>query len=276
MSVTHGADVEALRAGARELADVAQTVLAVNVRLTHRVHDVGWNGPAAARFRAAWEAEHSPVLSALAGVLNRAAADVLGQAADQERASSPTGRPSPATDALQARLNTQRDVLGLLADGAQVVRAMAAHPDAVAGFATFNRAWELAEDFAGPLETAGGRLLGVLGTVVGAHELVKGAAEGDATAVVQNAVPLGITALVSRGVVAGGPGAAVSVAWTGGSMLGNEINAAMEGTRYGDRVTENFDAVFDAVGPAGMLLTPFVLAASGLDLLADEDGPPIP
>ena len=38
MSVTHGADVEALRASSRELADVAQVLFDVNVRLGGHEH----------------------------------------------------------------------------------------------------------------------------------------------------------------------------------------------------------------------------------------------
>lgn len=281
MSVTHGADVEALRASARELADAAQALLSANVRLTYRVHDVRWNGPDAARFRAAWESEYSPQLSQVSAALHRAATEVLEQAADQERASSATGATSSATDDLQARLNTQRDVLVLLADAARVTRALVAHPEAWRSFEVFNRAWNLAEDFASPLEKAGGAVLGVLGTVVGAHELVKAAGAGDVAGVVENGVPLAVTGLVSRGIVATGTGAAVTGAWVGGTMIGHGINAAMEGTTYGERVQENFDTVFAATGPfgpvAGTVLTPVVLLKSGLDMLVDDDGaPPIP
>lgn len=280
MSVTHGADVEALRASARQLADAAHELLSANIRLTHRVYDVRWNGPDAAGFRAAWESEYSPQLSQVSAALNRAAAEVLEQAADQERASSATGATSSATDDLQARLNTQRDLLVLAANTAQVARAMAAHPDAWRSLETFNRAWNLAEDFASPLERHGGALLGVLGTAVGAHGLVRGAAEGDAAAVVQNGVPLAVTALVSRGIVATGTGAAVTSAWGIGSLIGTGVNKAMEGTTYGARVEENFAEIFDATGVAGpvvgTILTPVVLLKSGLDMLDDDAAPPIP
>lgn len=281
MSVTHGADVEALRASAREMADVAHELLTTNIRLTGLVHHVDWNGPDAARFRVAWETEHAPAVSRVSAALNRAASEVLEQAADQERASSATGATSSATDGLQARLNTQRDLLGLLVNTAQVARAMAAHPEAWRSLETFNRAWNLAEDFAAPLERHGGALLGVLGTAVGAHGVVKGAAEGDGAAVVQNGVPLAVTALVSRGVVATGTGAAVTGAWGIGTLIGTGVNTAMEGTTYGARVEENFAEIFDATGIAGpvvgTILTPAVLLKSGLDMLIDrDDAPPIP
>src|SRR5690625_2352494 len=110
MSVTHGADVEALRASARELADAAHGLLTISIRLTARVWDVRWNGPDAARFRVAWEEEYAPQLGQVCRALNEAASHITEQAADQERASSATGAASSATDDLRARLRFQPDV----------------------------------------------------------------------------------------------------------------------------------------------------------------------
>lgn len=278
MSVSHGADVEALRASSRELADVAQALFTANVAVTARVYDFRWNGPDATRFRAAWESEYSPQLGSVCTALNKAAAEIAEQAADQEQASSATGAaPSPATDDLRERLKAQRNMLMLMVDTAKVGQALAAHPEAMTSLAKFNEAWRLSGAFSSNLAKYGGRALGFAGVVINAKGVADGWSEGDWAKTFQNFVPLGATGLAATGVIAGGTAAAVTVPFGIGTAIGNEINDQMEGTRYGDRVTENFEAVFDAYGAAGMLLTPIVLAKSGLDMLVDDgEAPPIP
>lgn len=287
MSVTHGADIEGLRTSARELADTAQILLTVNVRLTHRVHDFTWNGPDAARFRLQWETEYSPALGQVSGALNRAASEIAEQAADQERASSADGATSSATDDLQTRLNLQRDVLVTLAGLGEVGRAALVHPDAWRTLTNFNNAWTIAEHFKTPLQSAASSVLGVLSIGVNAHGLVKGVTEGDYPAIAQNVAPLAAHVLMKAG-----PAAAVSTAWGAGTLVGNQINKAMDGTTYGDRVAAKYDALYEWAEPAGaagsivagVVATPAIMVTSGLDMLlpdhlrpgADDDVPPIP
>lgn len=277
MSVTHGADVEELRASARMMADTAHELLTVNVRLSHRVHDFGWNGPDAARFRLAWETEHAPRLSAASTALNRAAAAVLEQAADQERASSATGGTSSATDDLRARLELQRDVLSLLPDAAKLGEVLRASREAATSFVRLDEIWK-AQDLAGSGFAQGaGQVLGGLGLLLNVHGVVEGVRSGDYAQTFQSGVPLGVAGLGAVGAIGGGTAAAVTVPFGIGTVIGNEINDAMEGTAYGDRVQENFDAVFDTFGAAGMVFTPFVLIQSGIDMLGDDgEAPPIP
>lgn len=283
MSVSHGADVDALRAASRTLADAAHVLFTVNVRLSARAYDFTWNGPDATRFRAQWEGEYAPQVDAVTRALNQAATDIAEQAADQERASGADGVPSQATVGLLARLKAQRDVLGMFTDAyqtAQVVGALSL-PEAWQSLAEFDRAWRASDAFASPLAKATGNVLGTLGTALSAYDLSRGVVEGDVSAVVENGVPLGTAALVARHAISGGAGAAVSVSWSAGMWAGGKIYEGMQGTSYGDRVSENFDAVFDRLGVGGVILspivTPVVLAKSGLDMLLDDDGaPPIP
>lgn len=283
MSVTHGADVEALRASSRELADVAQVLFDVNVRLGGRVYDFSWNGPDATRFRGEWEGQYSPALGRATVALNQAAAAVAEQAADQERASSADGGASPATQSLLSRVKAQRDVVELYTSAyqnAQIIGALTL-PEVRASLQEFNRAWNASEAFATPLAKATGTVLGTLGTVLTAHDFARGVVEGDASAVAKNGVPLGVAALAARGVLSAGAGAAVTGSWTVGTMAGNAIHEGIQGTTYGDRVADNFDAVFDRIGFGGVVLspviTPIVMAKSGIDMLFDDgDDPPIP
>lgn len=278
MSVTHGADIEALRASARELADAAHTLLTCSIRLTARVWDVRWNGPDAARFRVAWEEEYAPQLGLVCRALNQAATEIAEQAADQERASSATAAPSSATDDLQARLNFQRDVLTTLPDAASLGEVLRVNAAAAAGnLAKLDEVWKIQDAARSAFSQGAGQVLGGLGVLLNAHGLYEGVQSGDYAQVVQSGVPLGVGALGAAGLIGSGTAAAVTVPFGVGSLIGNEINDAMEGTRYGDKVTENFDAVFDAFGPAGMIFTPVVLAKSALDMIGDDgEAPPIP
>ncbi|WP_413452606.1 hypothetical protein AA0Y32_09900 [Georgenia phoenicis] len=281
MSVTHGADVEALRASSRELADTAQALLVTNVRVTGLIYNVEWNGPDAARFRSAWESEYSPRLSEVSAALNRAAADVLEQAADQERASSASGAMSSATDDLRARLRFQSDVLGLLPDAAKLGEVLRVSREAAASLARLDEVWELQELGRTTFAQGAGRLLGGLGVALSAADLYEGVQDGDHAKVFQSGVPLGVAGLGAAGFIGGGTAAAITVPFGVGTLIGTGVNEAMEGTTYGERVQENFDAVFRATGAAGpvvgTVLTPLVLLKGGLDMLVDDDGaPPIP
>ena len=278
MSVTHGADVEALRASARELADAAHGLLTISIRLTARVWDVRWNGPDAARFRVAWEEEYAPQLGQVCRALNEAASHITEQAADQERASSATGAASSATDDLRARLGFQRDVLTTLPDAAKLGEVMRVNAAAAAGnLAKLDEVWKMQDAARSAFSQGAGQVLGGLSVLLNAHGLYEGLQSGDYAQVTQNGVPIGVGLLGAAGFIGSGTAAAVTVPFGVGSLIGNEINDAMEGTRYGDQVAQNFDAVFDTLGPAGMLLTPFVLAKSGLDMIGEDgEAPPIP
>lgn len=281
MSVTHGADVEALRASARHLADAAHELLSANIRLTHRVYDVRWNGPDAAGFRAAWESEYSPQLSQVSAALNRAAAEVLEQAADQERASSATGATSSATEDLGARLKFQYDVLSLLPDASNLGEVLRVSREAATNLGRLDEVWALQEAARSPFIRGAGEVLGGLGLALDAYGLYEGVRTGDHAAVFQSGVPIGVAGLGAAGLIGSGTAAGITVPFGVGTLIGTGINDAMEGTTYGERVQENFDVVFRASGPAGpvigTILTPVVLLKSGLDMLTGDDAaPPIP
>lgn len=272
--VSHGADVEALRASARELADRAHEILLVQVRLTARAYDLTWNGPDAARFRAEWEADHSPRISAVCGALNRAAHEIAQQADAQEAASSPEGTVSAAGDDLRTRLRFQADVLAMLPDAAKLGQVLGLSKEAAHNLLRLDEVWSLQELGRSGFAQGAGQVLGGLGVLVNAHGVYEGVQTGDMAQVTQSGVPLGVGGLAAAGLIGSGTAAAITVPFAVGSLVGNEINDAMEGTAYGDRVTANFDAVFDQFGALGMVLTPAVLVQSGLDMIVptSDDG----
>lgn len=269
--VSHGADVEGLRAAARELADSAHVLLDLNVRLTARAYGLDWNGPDAARFRLDWETVYSPQLSAVSTALNQAAREVSSQADEQERASTPDGSLSTAGDDLRARLRFQADVLAILPDAAKLGQVLRVSKEAATSLARLDQVWRMQDLARSGFAQGAGQVLGGLGTVLNGAAVYEGLRDGDLTQVTQNAVPLGVGGLAAAGLIGGGTAAAVTVPWAVGTIAGNQINTAMEGTAYGDRVTANFDAVFDRFGAAGMLLTPVVLLKSGADMLISGD-----
>ncbi|MBZ2195940.1 hypothetical protein [Occultella gossypii] len=96
MSVTHGADVTALRdwssaaaAGARTLGDVAG-------RVEIAVAALAWSGPDRQRFADDWTGRCAPGLRGVSDALLNASAQVVTDAVEQENASTWTGSTGPA------------------------------------------------------------------------------------------------------------------------------------------------------------------------------------
>lgn len=278
MSVTHGADVEGLRTTARQLADGAQELLAVSVRITGRLVGLEWNGPDASRARVEWESEHVQTLLRASAALNTAAWALADEADAQESASTdaagaaaPGGQRPAAADDLRTRLQFQRDILMQLPDVAKLGQALAVSRDLGANLLKFDELWKSLPANSSVFGQVAGGLLQGAGLGLNVHGVYTGIQEDDAHKVFSNAVPIIAAGGVAMGAITASTAAAITVPAALGGMAGTQINDAMQGTRYGDRVQQRFDAVFDVMGPAGMIMTPAVLAQSGIDVLFGLD-----
>lgn len=280
--VSHGADVAALRATAQELETAAEQLGSAVLAITVRAYRFEWNGPDATRFRGDWDGIHAPGVAAVARALVDAALHLTREAADQEATSSGGGGSAPITTVsassgpdLQTRLERLRDALIQMPTAASLGEAVAAARHSTSAAPVLGKLDDAMRSLGsggGTVAKYGGTLLGAAGAVLNVVDGLEGVREGDAAKVVQNGVPLLTTGAAAAGLVGSGTAAAVTVPFALGSLAGNEINDRMEGTAYGDRVTANFETVFDTFGAAGMLLTPVVLAKSGLDLMTSPDG----
>lgn len=273
MTVTHGADVDGLRAASRQLADGAQELLATSVRITGRLVGLQWNGPDASRTRVSWESEYVPTLLRASAALNAAALSLADEADDQAATSGDiAGGTSPATgDDLRQRLEFQRDILVQLPDAARLGQVLAGSRDLGADLLKFDEAWRSAAASGSALGQVAGGVLNGLSLGVSAHGVYTGVQEGDAHKVFSNSIPLITTVGVATGAITASTGAAITVPAALGGLAGSEINQAMEGTRYGDRVRQRLEASFDVMGPAGMIMAPAALATSALDMLFGLD-----
>ncbi|HLS49024.1 MAG TPA: hypothetical protein VK024_03455 [Actinomycetaceae bacterium] len=268
----HGADVAALRQSALTLADGAHHISVISIVITMRLQTLPWRGPDAARFSASWHEEHVPRLQQVSTALREAAQHLAQHAEEQERASGG----ATGGGELLGKVTTALGTLASLPDLAQFARMVreAGNVDVT----DLARAWEQAA----PVTEAGARLskvAGSVGTAVNLVDLHRAIKDGDYHGMFTNGSSLAVTAGVGLKVISAGAGAAVGVSAGVGALAGTAINNAMEGTAYGDRVQDNFEAVFDRFGAAGMLLTPGVLLKSAVDPLVAPRDPgidPIP
>ncbi len=85
--VTHGADIDALRAWSRASDEAVQRLDDVTTRLDRAVGDLAWCGSDRQRFAADWQSRFSPSLRAIGSALARASESVDRHADEQWRAS---------------------------------------------------------------------------------------------------------------------------------------------------------------------------------------------
>ncbi|MBN8883757.1 MAG: hypothetical protein J0H73_15770 [Salana multivorans] len=284
MTISHGADVEALRLLADEMLTHSEVCLRVALRTTAALADLSWRGPDADRARAAWASTHEPHLRETSRLVAGAARHVIDQAREQEDASSVgTGGPPPAGPAPTGSSSTGPAPAGSAPAGGatgpgtgwrgMLDRAMAlagttatSHDLArtigilveegidlgAGGFASA----EAALDAASPALRQVGRLASALGVAADAHGLLRGIEQGDYSQIVGSGGGLAIAGAGALGMGASGP---VGVAWGLGHEAGTAIYDGMQGTTYGDIVRDMSDEAFRENGAWGMAQVPGIL-----------------
>lgn len=271
-TLTHGADVPALRQTAQAMCDAAAELIATDVRVSAGLTSLTWNGQDAMRARQAWDSEHGPALYAAARELTHAGEKLLLEAEDQERASAggdlPAGPPPGATGAsvrstLATELSSLRRVLDALTPSAETVgRIRDVFSSAVTGANYLNNINTVAQHLPlSPLVSGG---IGALGAGLDAATLQTAWREGDLSGVARSAGSLELAALAMRFPV---QGAAAGAAWHVGWEIGEGANRAMAGTRFEENFRDRMDSAFDALGAWGMLATPVGLAYAGVETL---------
>lgn len=92
-----GADVEELRALARDFSGKSQSLLQVKATLDGAVNQLPryWQGPDAQRFAAQWRGSQSGVIARTAAMLNTTATELNKNALEQEQASAVSGAGGP-------------------------------------------------------------------------------------------------------------------------------------------------------------------------------------
>lgn len=87
----YGADVAALRALAKSVADAAAVLRSSAGEMSHDLQSSPWRGPDAARFRSDWSTVHAARIRTVGEALDRASRVLSGNADEQERTSVDTG-----------------------------------------------------------------------------------------------------------------------------------------------------------------------------------------
>lgn len=271
-TLTHGADVPALRQTAQAMCDAAAELIAADLRVSAGLTSLTWNGADAMRARQAWDSEHGPALYAAARALTHAGETLLREADEQEQASAggdgPVGPPPGAVDAdvrstLAAELFSLRRVLDAVTPSAETVgRLRDALGATVSGANVLNNINTVAQHLPlSPLVSGG---VSALGAAQDAVTLQTAWREGDLSGVARSVGSLEMSALAMRFPV---QGAAAGVAWHVGWEIGEGANRAMAGTRFEENFRDRMDSAFDALGAWGMLATPVGLAYAGVETL---------
>lgn len=278
MTVTHGADVDALLTLADHLTLHAELVLVVGEAVRRDLVALGWRGPDADRARAHWADLESRVLRPNAQAVLAAAESVLAQAdrqlaasaADAAVATPSASAPAPGGDALRERLSTLRTVAVQAPEVATMATARAAWTNGL-DVGTYPTAARVLDE-GSALTRVGGRVLTGAGVVGDGVDVVQGVREGDAARVVDGGGGLGITALGAAGVRLAGP---AGVAWTAGGLIGDAAHRGMEGSRYGEIVRDMSESAFRENGAWGIAQVPGILGLAGWErareALADDD-----
>ncbi|WP_182111590.1 MULTISPECIES: hypothetical protein [unclassified Actinotalea] len=277
VGISHGADAEALRSLAVALAATADHLEQVDLRTVDGVDGLGWTGQDARTFRATWDETHAVTLHLTAALMRRGAAQLLEEAADQDEAS---GGASGWT-ALRDRVHARVDALGEVFSQTVAQLGMLGTAVSLAELGDLRRRAGQAMDAAGAsgalggfldrsIGTGTGSVLGVLGAIGTANDLhgaYHGYRDGDGWQAVNGTVSggLGVAGMVTSSPWVAGP----AVSWSAGSAIGDDLRERMEGTAFGDRFTDRMDAVFDVMGPAGMLVTPGALAVAAGEAVVD-------
>jgi uncharacterized protein YukE len=84
----YGADINQLRALAKAMAQQSERMTSLSMDLGQQLTRAPWKGPDAITFRAAWDAEHRPVLQRIATELKSQARELNSNADQQDKASS--------------------------------------------------------------------------------------------------------------------------------------------------------------------------------------------
>ncbi|TDE90737.1 hypothetical protein EXU48_16565 [Occultella glacieicola] len=114
-SLTHGADVAALRAWSAAAADGARVLGDTVGRLDRSVGALSWSGPDRRRFADDWTGRCAPALRGVSDALRTASVQVAGDAVEQEDASAaaattePTGAVALAGPAVDPAANAARE-----------------------------------------------------------------------------------------------------------------------------------------------------------------------
>lgn len=265
---THGADVPALRQTAQSMCDAAEELIALDLRIAGRLHSFTWNGPDAMRARLAWDTEHAPTLYRSAKGLVEAGERLLAEADDQEQASANGGlpdRPAPGAvgvvvrSTLAAELFSMRRVLDALTPSAQTVGQIREGIGAIGFLDTANSVYQQI-----PVPPGLSASLGLVGLADDAFTLGSALQEGDQAGVARSSGSLTLTGLGAYFPV---HGAVASASWYAGWEIGEAANTAMAGTRFEENFAHRMGYAFDALGPVGMLATPFGLAYAGVETL---------
>lgn len=307
VGISHGADPQALRTLAVALLATADELEQVDLRTVDGVDATGWTGADARAFRSTWDETHAVTLHLTAALLRRGAADLLDDAADQDEASGLGGAPGavvpptasasvPDADsswaALRDRVHARVDAVAELAQPTLEALGRLGTTVELAELGELRRRAGQAMDAIGAGAPLGGfgdlsigrgtgiglGVLGAVGTANDLHEAWHGVREGDLWRATDGSVSggLGVAGLVSSSPWVAG----ASVAWSVGSAVGEELDARMAGTAFGDRFTERMDAAFDVLGPVGMAVTPGALIVTAgesvvesvLDVVRDAGG----
>ena len=101
-----GADVDQLRALARNLTQAADRLEGTSGEVSGRLSSTPWQGNDAAQFRSQWQGESSALMRGVANALRAAAAEIDRNANEQEQASQETGS-AALTGGLTAPPNVQ-------------------------------------------------------------------------------------------------------------------------------------------------------------------------
>ncbi|WP_454296313.1 hypothetical protein [Salana multivorans] len=288
MTITHGADVEALRLLAEEMLTHAEVCLLTAVRTTAALDELTWRGQDADRARAAWTSTHEPHLRETSRLVATAARHVIDQAREQEDASAVSGgtgtvgatprtttpgtttpgaappNPSPGGGApagesrsWQAMLDQAMAMAGLTATSHDIARTVGivleeGHRVSRLGFGSVDAAL----DAASPALRQVGQLATMLGTAADAYGLARGIEQGDYSQIAGSGGGLAITAAGALGVSGTGP---LGLAWSAGHATGTAIYDGMQGTTYGDIVEEMSASAFEENGVLGVFQVPGIL-----------------
>jgi uncharacterized protein YukE len=90
-----GADVDQMHTLARTLTNAAERLESTTATVSGSLSAVPWSGPDAERYRAQWHGESRATMRSVIAALQEAANTVSRNAAEQEKASAPTGSAGP-------------------------------------------------------------------------------------------------------------------------------------------------------------------------------------
>lgn len=265
-NLTHGADVDRLRATAQQICEVAEELIAADIRTTGALAALTWNGPDAMRARQVWDTEHGPALVATARSLVEAGQQLLAEA-DQQQGVSAAGAagaaPSvPATgdqgaEAGAATLPQTLSTLSVLLNSPKVYAALGRGligqvPDSVRStIDAANFALDLntiADTVAKgvPVPTAVAAPVAGAGAINDLDRFSTAVGTGDLDGALRSGGSLAGTAV---GRVSPAHGAVISTLWNGTYWARDRW---FTGSRFEENFVARNDAVADMIGPGAV------------------------